>query len=384
MRPRARWLVPTIGLLLVAAGMGACATGGHLVRAEFAAQHAATFDFSRPPCPPAAAGPARADEVVLRYLGTGGLYVEWRGEAVLFAPFFSNPSLVRVLAGGWQPDPAAIEDGLRGLPLERVRAVFVGHTHYDHFAELPWFAPRTAPGAPIYVNRSGTRMLAAYPELAARAVSLDSLAAGWVELPAADGGPRLWRFRALPSAHAPHVDHYLWGRGEVEAPWREPWTERPLRHFVAGGIFAFVVDLLAPETGETAFRLYFGDAAAPAGQGYPPAEVDGDGHAFDLAALCVPNYYLVTGYPEGILERLRPSHVLAVHYEDFFRSRSRPLRFVPYLSDGRVERFLGRVRDGVARGGQATRGPVGRVCGPSSAASTMPLPGEWLRFAVLE
>jgi len=385
MRPRARWLVPTIGLLLVAAALAVSSAGGHLVRAEFAPQHGTTFDFSRPPCAPASGTPTGDGELVVRYLGAGGLYVEWDGQAVLFSPFFSNPSLARVLGGPWRPDLPAIEEGLRDLPLQRVRAIFVGHAHYDHFAEIPWVAPRTARDAPIYVNRSGTRMLAAYPELAARAVSLEDLPGGWAQLASPDGQRLPWRFRALPSAHAPHVDHYLWARGEVAQAWREPWTARPLRDFVAGQVFAFVLDLVAPESGRVRFRLYFGDAAAPAGRGYPPPEVDGgDGHPFDLAVLCVPNYHLVAGYPEGILERLRPRHVVAVHYEDFFRSRSRPLRFVPLLSDGRFDRFLVRVRDGVARGGQPTRGPLEPVCGPSSSASTVPLPGEWLRFAVLQ
>lgn len=382
-------------LLLVAAPLGAAAaavscvscSGGHLVRAEFAAQHGADFDFSRPPCVPAPPPPApAAGEAVVRYLGAGGLLAEWQGEAVLFGPHFSNPPLGRVLAGRWRPDEPAIAAGLSTLPLERVRAILVGHTHYDHFAEIPWVAPRTAPGAPIYVNRSGKLMLAAYPELEARARPLEEIAAAgaWVTPADERGRPLPFRFRALPSAHAPHLDHYSWARGEVRAPWREPWTEHAIRDFRAGRTFAFALDLLAPGSGEPRFRLYYGDAAAPAGQGYPPAEVDADGRAFDLAALCVPNYHLVEGYPQGILGRLRPRHVLAVHFEDFFRPRSRPLRFVALLTDARVDGFLRRVRGALEEGGQALRPPLPPVCGPASDGWTMPLPGEALRFTVLQ
>jgi hypothetical protein len=227
-------------------------------------------------------------------------------------------------------------------------------------------------------------MLAPYPDLRARAVTLEDAAGSWLQPADSSGTPLPLRLRALPSAHAPHVDHYLWARGEVETPWTAPWSGRPLSDFVTGQPFAMVLELLDPDTHRVRFRLYYGDAAAPAGQGYPPPEVDGDGHGWDLAILCVPNYGLVDAFPEGIVGRLRPRHVLAVHYEDFFRGRSRPLRFVPPLGDGRLDRFLRRLRDALAAGGQTPRAPLGTVCGPSLPGFTMPLPGEQLRFAVLQ
>jgi hypothetical protein len=99
---------------------------------------------------------------------------------------------------------------------------------------------------------------------------------------------------------------------------------------------------------------------------------------YDLAVLCMASFRYVKNHPGGILGNLHPRHVLVTHYEDFFRDPQKPLRFVPLLTDRLANEFLGRVRTALA--GTQTAGPVDSVCGPSSIAATMPLPGEWLRF----
>src|SRR6187549_1866807 len=76
----------------------ACAGCGHVIQGQFAPNHPGkTYDFAGQKCDrqrPAGAGP---DEVFVRYLGAGGLYLEWRGTPILFGPFFSNPSFPRAL-----------------------------------------------------------------------------------------------------------------------------------------------------------------------------------------------------------------------------------------------------------------------------------------------
>ncbi len=101
---------------------------------------------------------------------------------------------------------------------------------------------------------------------------------------------------------------------------------------------------------------------------------------FDLAVLCVASHQFVRDAPEWLLERVRPAHVLVGHWEDFFRARSEPLRFVPLLSDGKADAYLERVRTTLGSTGQAVHGPLDPVCGPSEAGFTWPMPGDWLRF----
>ncbi len=315
----------------------------------------------------------------MRYLGAGGLYVGWRGEAVLTGPFFSNPGVLRVGLGTMRIDEAAIRDGLAALPLARVGAILAGHSHYDHVGDLPVVAG-LAPRAALAVNRSGVKALAAYPELAGRVRELEGIAGLATQLVDAEGRALPFRLLALPSHHAPHVFRFKLWTGETESSAR-PWTERRYGALKEGQTFAFVLDLLGPEEegSPVRFRIYVQDAAAAEPLGWPPVP-GGDDPPFDLAVVCVASAHWVEPYPQGLLARTKPGHVLAIHAENFFRPWGPKRGFVPLLSRGQVERFLRRADETLAVAGVAGSPPVGEVCGPSSARWTMPLTGEWLVF----
>ena len=107
-----------------------------------------------------------------------------------------------------------------------------------------------------------------------------------------------------------------------------------------------------------------------------------DNTPFNLAIICIASHQFVKNHPEAILDDVKPAHVLVTHYESFFGDRDRPIRFVPFLTNGSANGFLGKVRDRLQSQEQPTAGPEGTVCGPSSPGWTMPMPGEWMRFKV--
>jgi L-ascorbate metabolism protein UlaG (beta-lactamase superfamily) len=350
--------------------------GGHLVR--HAPNHpGAPFDFERPPCPPAARAAGGSDEVEIRYLGAAGLYLRWGEDSILLGPYFSNPSLARVLLGRWGMDRAAIDRGLAGVPVPEVEAIFAGHSHCDHIGDLPAILGM-ADRARVFVNRTGVHALAPYA--AGRSAALEDHANDWVWITRGDGERRPIRFFAVPSEHAPQVDHYLWAKGEVKQDWRQPWTGRRFHELKAGQTFALVIDLMSSDLKEVRYRIYYQDAANRQGIGEPPPFADG--HPFDLAVLCIASYDKAPGQPAAILRRLRPRHVLVTHYDDFFRPQDRPVRFVGLLTDAKVDRYLRTICEELGCEGPPGAGPTGDVCGPSGPRWTMPLPGEWMRFAV--
>jgi len=372
---RSRRLAGLVPLLLL------CGCG-HTIRPEFAPNHAGqgAFDFERPPCSVASASAPKlaADEVGIRYLGAGGLYVEWRGAALLMAPYFSNPRLLRYPLGRLVTDEAAVRRGLGGMDLSRVRAIAAGHSHYDHLGDLPLVAETYAPGARVYVNASGAHALASVPALAGRVASLEGGEGwGWIPLRDADANALPIRFRKVVSAHAPHFWGVHAGKGEIEKDWTGPWESHRLRELREGHTFAFVIDLLSEDRSRTVFRIYYQDAMSPPDTGIPRLDL-GDDHGYDLAVLCMASYYFVRRQPETILGALHPRHVLVTHYEDFFRDTRKPVRFVALLTDFRANRFFHRMRQ--VMDGWDTEGPEAAVCGPSSRSWTMPMPGEWVRF----
>lgn len=366
-------LAPALISFLALAGCG------HVIRPDLAPNWHG-FDFSRPPCRLSPRLEPVADEAVLRYLGAGGLYIEWQGSALLMAPFFSNPGLLRAQFGRLSSDAEAVRYGLDGMDLSRVRAIAAGHSHYDHLGDLPAVAETYAPAARIYVNQAGFNALAPLAPLAGRVASLEGEEGeGWIWLRDVDGNRLPIRFHKVASEHAPQFWHYHFAAGGIDSPWTEDWKHHWMRDLHVGQAFAFVIDLMAPDLSTVRYRMYYQDAANPEETGFPAfAELGPE--RFDLAVLCMASYQFVRRHPESILGHLHPRHVLIAHYEDFFRDLRKPVRFVFPLTNGAAERFL--VRTMTALAGVERKGPEGTVCGPSGQDFTMPMPGEWMRFAV--
>lgn len=141
-----------------------------------------------------------------------------------------------------------------------------------------------------------------------------------------------------------------------------------------------MIDLLS-NTGTTLFRIYYQDSANPEGEGVPKL-VQEDAEPYDLAVLVMASYRFVRNHPGSIIGSLKPRHVLVIHYEHFFQDCSEPVRFVFPLTNSEANRFMARTRKALEEAEVETRGPEGRVCGPSSSGWTMPMPGEWVRFRV--
>jgi hypothetical protein len=368
-------------LAVVAAGLLGCA---HAIGPNLPTPGAPKYDFRQPPCAPAPApGDLTPDDrVVVRYLGAGGLYVGWRGAALLTGPFFSNPGLWRTGLGKIRMRQAAIRQGLAGIPRERVGAILAGHSHYDHIGDLPVVAGSYLPQARLYLNQSGVNALAPYPDLLRRTTRLEGLEDQAGLLSDAAGRPLPFRVRAVRSGHAPHAGPITLWSGTTEVC-REPWETRRNGSLKAGQPYALVIDLLASaqEGAAVEFRIYYQDAAAMEPLGIPPKTAASAGGApeppYDLAVVCMASAHLVEPYPEQLLHGIRPRHVLIGHYENFFRPWGPGHGFVPLLTRGRANRFLQRVSASL---GAPTAGPVGAVCGPSCEQWTMPLVGEWLQF----
>lgn len=357
-------------LLLLSAAAIRC---GSTMPGEVTADHR-PFDYAHPPCT-RSLQPAQANEADIRYLGSGGVFISWRGSAILLGPFFTNTPFLANIFGRFHHDRARIAEHLRGVPLPDVRAILTGHSHYDHFGDVPVVAA-AAPGAAIYANASGVAKLAAYPELRERAHAV----AAEVPITIADaGGAAVMRIRPVASDHAPQLCRSRrLPCNFYNCPGLDPWTSgfesHTVRDFCGGDPFAYVIDLLDAR-GAPAFRIYYNDAAPEAPLGIPAA----DGVPYDVAILCVASYDHVDGYPEALLRAIRPRHVLLTHYEDFFSKSEGQWHFVGLFTDAKAKRFVERMAaTGAIQGGLT---PVQPVCGATGTGWTMPVPREQARFA---
>jgi hypothetical protein len=322
-------------------------------------------DLPAPPAEPidACQGAGGTGEVTVAYLRAGGLAILHEGEALLTAPFYSNPGFARVGLGlGIAPDRERIPERPALLDGARIAGVLIGHAHYDHAMDVPALLEEWGlAGAPVYGSRTAANLL--------RAVGVEATPVEpWAGDRAAPGrwlAPRPGsRFRVMPlrSEHAPHAwpGIKLFG-GHVE----EPPASRPRSAYgwKEGQTYAFLIDVLADDGETPLLRIHYQDAASNPELGWPPRELLAE-RRVDLALFCAASFSLVREHPQAILRELEPRHAMAAHWEDFSRDPGRPLRVVP-LTD--LPDLIERLRDTL---------PAGRF--------SVPTPGAQARFRVCE
>lgn len=272
-------------------------------------------------------------KAVVQYLGTGGYLVKFGGRAVLFGPHYSNPSIVEVALNHDIATDASLVDLLFPAEAADASAILVGHSHYDHFMDVPYVALHRATRASIYTSATGRNLIApVVPAIEAsgrRVVAVDPYTGSF--LPAADSPPGI-RILPIRSEHSDQVTVSLpfglatWPvhmfRGEVEHTAYEKLPRTP-SEWKEGKVFAFLVDFL-DERKSVQFRVYYQDSGANPPFGLVPRELVDDKRV-DVALLCAGgDVDRIKDHPETIIANARPRFVVVGHWEDLFRTQRTP------------------------------------------------------------
>jgi L-ascorbate metabolism protein UlaG (beta-lactamase superfamily) len=223
--------------------------------------------------------------MILRWLGVAGIDLRVAQSALVIDPFFTRFPLWRALLGPVRPAP---EPGLAHLP--DCDAILVSHTHWDHAMDVPPLARRT--GARVVGSPNTCRLAAASGVPAGR---IREVGAG----ARVAQGP--FQVTVLPAAHV------TWRGRRVLAGPMGPDLRPPLWawQYRMDHCFSFLVE---------AQGLRLLDWCGASWDGAPPADV-----------LLVQPFY-DEAYYEALLERVRPRLVVPVHWDDFMRPLSAPLR----------------------------------------------------------
>jgi len=235
----------------------------------------------------------------LRWTGNAGLRLDLDGVGVAFDPFVTRPGVFATLFK--PPRPLAREVAARFGGLD---AVFVGHTHYDHAMDLPAVA-EASPTARIFGSRTTIelcRRLGVAPRRLVEVVDGDTQAVGPFEV------------ETIASEHGivPLVRHV----DRLDLPRRGvPWT--PFR-YPRGAVYAFRV-----AAGGRTFHV----------QGSAGIHEEGLARQEPVDALlaCLAARKGTPRYLERLGEVLRPSLLLPIHHDDFFRPLTEPARPVRTL-----------------------------------------------------
>ncbi len=260
--------------------------------------------------------------LTVTWLGVSTLLLDDGDSALMTDGFFSRPALVRVGAGRIAPSPPRVYGSLARLGVRRLDAVLPVHSHYDHVLDSALVAERT--GATLVGGESTANVGRGHGLPADRIVVVDP------------GAPlRLGAFEVtlIESRHCP-PDRFP---GTITEPVQPPVRASAYK---CGEAWSTLV-LHRPSDRRC---LIQGSA------GYLPGVLDGQ--RAEVAYLGLgqlgrrPRHYL-TEYWNHTVRAVGARTVVGIHWDDFFRPLSKPLRALPYAADD-LDASL-RVLGGLAR-----------------------------------
>jgi L-ascorbate metabolism protein UlaG (beta-lactamase superfamily) len=265
--------------------------------------------------------------LTVTWLGVSTLLLDDGSSTLMTDGYFSRPSLARIAFGKVSPSAARVDGCLARAKVTRLEAVIPVHTHIDHALDSALVADRT--GAQLVGGESAANVGRGYGLPEERLV---------VAVP---GEPiRLGAFDVtlVASQHCP-PDRIP---GEITAPLIPPVKASAYR---CGEAWSTLVHHRPSDR-----RLLIQGSA-----GFVRGALAG--HRADIAYLGVgllgvlPERYLVDYWAETV-RAVGARRVVLIHWDDFFRPLSEPLRALPYVADDlNVSiRVLGKLadQDGIA------------------------------------
>lgn len=249
-----------------------------------------------------------ADSLSVTWMGVATLLLDDGSSALLTDGYFSRPSLAEVAAAKVSPSPARVDGCLARAQVTRLEAVIPVHTHIDHVMDSALVADRT--GAVLVGGESAANVGRGYglpEERLVVAVDGESMSLGAFDV------------TLVVSHHCP-PDRFP---GVIEAPLTPPVKASAYR---CGESWSTLV-----HHRPTGRRLLIQGSA-----GFVKGALAG--HRADAVYLSVgqlglqPRSYLVDYWTETV-RAVGARRVLLIHWDDFFRPLSKPLRALPYAGD---------------------------------------------------
>lgn len=244
--------------------------------------------------------------VRVTFLGVATLLIDDGETSLLTDGFFTRPSLLRTAFGKLEPDSDAISRSLERAGINKLAAVLVVHSHYDHAMDAPEVARRT--GALLVGSQSTANIGRGWnlPEAQIRVVS-----------PGAELRFGKFTVTQLESRHFPHG----MAMGEIQEPLVPPARATD---YLEGGSYSV---LIGHPSGSL---LIQGSAGYVAGV---LAARRADLVFLGIAGLGTKDEAYRNAYWREVVEAVGATRVVPIHYDDFTLPLDEPLRPMPRLLD---------------------------------------------------
>ncbi|MFZ2173241.1 MAG: MBL fold metallo-hydrolase [Rhodococcus sp. (in: high G+C Gram-positive bacteria)] len=259
------------------------------------------------------------------FLGVSTILMSDDETSVMTDGFFSRPTLLQSLLRPLRPDEAVIDRSLARAGAERLAAVLVAHSHYDHAMDAPLVAQRT--GAELVGSGSTRRIAEGYSFPADRFRTIE------LRKPMCYGN---FTVTALPAVHSPNAKF----PGMIEHAITPPaW----IREYAQGDCFSF--HIAHPD----------GRVLVHASANFVPGALDGyraETVYLGIGTLGKQSDEFRRAYWDAVVIRTRARRVIPIHWDNFWKPLDQPLTPLPRVADHfrrSMEFLTDRARaDGVA------------------------------------
>jgi len=280
------WRVPWLAVLL---GLGGC-TGGVVAR----------------PVTLCDASARETQPLSAQFLGASTLTIDDGATVVMIDGFFSRPSALKMLFWPLKPDHTRIDAALARANIQRVNAVFVAHSHYDHVLDTAEVANRTC--AEIYGSPSTRNVVLSQTINSVRVKDM--------------GNKKSYPIGSMTvTVYSTEHSKPVRFSGKVSQKFRLPAHAFAFRE---GGSFSFHIQhkdrsiLIVPSANL---------------ENYSFAGVKADIVFLGVGGLGVQDKTTIHDYWNRSVEAVCARVVVPIHWDDFTRSLSRPLRRLPWPLD---------------------------------------------------
>lgn len=278
------------------------------------------------------------DQLYISFNGVASFYIRYQDKAILTDPFLSNPGFFKLALGKIQPDTALID---RLNPkTDYIRMIAIGHAHYDHIMDLPYFADKVSADTRI-IGSANAAKIASTISAAWEITDVSNTIANAHK-------PGSWEYasdssiRVLPikSAHLPHIFGIHLYHGHIEGDSLNAFPAKSKR-FTQDLTLAYLIDFLN-ESRVPVKRIYFSSSATSADNGFFPKDILAE-KSVDVAILSLALAQKADDYPQKLVNFLQPKYIVPCHWENFFRTPDKPLKWVSMTSYKKVMQSLKQI-----------------------------------------
>ena len=252
----------------------------------------------------------------ITFFGTTTLLFDDGTDQILFDAHLTRPSMLRYALGKALTDEKTVDEILERYSIDRLKAVFVSHSHHDHVMDAPYIARRC--NASVY-GSSSTLNVARGGRIPEEKLVLyhnnETYQVGE------------YRIKVIPSLHSkPTVFNNDLGQ-TIDRPLVQPAR---FHDYKEGGSYDFYVEA---EGKKYMIRPSFN---------YIEGQLDGyhaDVLFLGVTLLSRADRNTLDAFFRETIGKVEPDTVIPIHWDNFFRPLSKPVRGMPRLIENSGKTF---------------------------------------------